>query len=214
MKKATLRGIHLSINKGEFISILGPSGSGKSTLVKIIAGLLEPSAGSVRIGNQIINEFSYEERLTFYRNSIGLVFQNPRNNIIWELNVFDNVMLPMLMVSTYKSEKDIKERTATLIKQVALQSRIFHKPRQLSGGELQRLSVAIAFSNNPELLILDEPTSQLDINHALRIVNFLRTSCNEQNKTIFMVTHDLRMVRRTDHCFKMQEGRLKEIRFN
>ena len=211
VKKATLRGIHLSVKKGEFISILGPSGCGKTTLLMIIAGLLEPSAGAIRIGDHLVNEFTPKERLTYYRNNIGLMFQNPRDNVIWDLSTFDNVMLPMILRSNHKNSKIMKEQIITLLQQLGLDKFISKKPPQLSGGELQRIGIAIAITNNPDLLILDEPTSQLDTPNALNLVNYLRKLCSEQKKTILMVTHDLRMVKKTDHCYYMKEGRLKEI---
>ncbi|MFX1514700.1 MAG: ABC transporter ATP-binding protein [Promethearchaeota archaeon] len=214
VKKATLRGIHLTVHKGEFISILGPSGCGKTTLLMIITGLLEPSAGFIKIEDHLINELSTKEKLFYYRKHIGLMLQNPRENVIWDLSVFDNVFFPIVLCSTHPNLQEGKTRVKTLLKQVDLETKASRKPFQLSGGELQRLSLAIALANNPDLLILDEPTSQLDTVNALKIVNYLRTSCDNLEKTIVMVTHDLRMVKKTDHCFIMKEGKMKEIMIN
>lgn len=214
VKKATLRGIYLSVNKGEFISILGPSGCGKTTLLMIIAGFLEPSAGAIRIGKYLVNELKPVERLTFYRKNIGYSFQNPRENIVWDLNTFDNVMLPMILGLKQMKKKEKRKRVFTLLEQVNLEGKKSKKPRQLSGGEIQRLGLAIALANNPDLLVLDEPSSQFDAQNVIRLVNYLQSLCVEQKKTIIMVTHDLRMVKQTDHCFIMQQGRLKEAKIN
>ncbi len=212
VKKATLRGICFSINKGEFISILGPSGCGKTTLLMIIAGLLEPSAGTVKIRNYLVNELSSKEKLSYYRNNIGFMFQNPRENVVWGLNTFDNVILPIILGSIQITTKEKRKRVHSILDQVNLDTKKSRKPKQLSGGEIQRLGVAIALANNPELLILDEPTSQMDTQNAIKLVNYIRLLCTKQGKTVIMVTHDLRMVRRTDHCFIMKEGVLKEIK--
>ncbi len=211
VKKATLAGLNLSVNQGNFVSIMGPSGCGKTTLVRIIGGLLEPSAGSLKIGGHLINEYSSKEKIDLYRKKIGLMFQNPRDNILWCLNVFDNVMLPMMVGSSPLTTKDKKEKVLTLLRQVDLEMRVRNKPHQLSGGELQKLGVTIALANRPELLILDEPTSNLDTVNAIKLVDHLQLMCKEHNITIIMVTHDLRLVKQTDCCYIMNKGKLTEI---
>lgn len=211
VKKATLRGIHVNAREGEFISILGPSGCGKTTLLLVIAGLLEPSAGLVKIGEQLVNELSANERIQFYRNNIGLMYQNPQANVIWDLNAFDNVLLPMVFNPMLRTVNK-QARVESLLKQLKIDHKASRKPNQLSAGELQRLGLAIAFANEPELLLLDEPTSQLDSKAAWEIVNYLRVLCTEQKKTIIMVTHDLRLIKQTNTCYLMKEGQLTEIR--
>ena len=210
VKKATLRGIHLNTREGEFISILGPSGCGKTTLLLIMAGLIEPSAGLIKIGDQLVNELSANERIQFYRNNIGLMYQNPQANVIWDLNAFDNILLPMVFNPALRKENK-HSQVKTLLKRLKIDHKASKKPNQLSGGELQRLGLAIAFANDPELILLDEPTSQLDSKAAWEIVNYLRVLCTEQKKTIFMVTHDLRLIKQTNKCYLMKEGQLTEI---
>ena len=130
--------------------------------------------------------------------------------MIWDLNTFDNILLPMAFNPVLRKENK-KSQVETLLKRLRIDHKASKKPNQLSGGELQRLGLAIAFANDPELILLDEPTSQLDSKSALEIVNYLRILCTDQKKTIFMVTHDLRLIKQTNRCYLMKEGQLAEI---
>ncbi|MFW9856903.1 MAG: ABC transporter ATP-binding protein [Candidatus Thorarchaeota archaeon] len=211
-KKATLRGIDFSLDRGDFISIVGPSGSGKTTFLMIVSGLLEPSAGSVKIGDYIVNELSSKEKQIHYRENIGLMLQDPRENVMWSLTTFENILLPLFLKPQHLKSREIKSLIDDLLKNLSLETKLLNKPSQLSGGELQKLSLAIALANNPDLLILDEPTSQLDTSSALSLIKYLQSLCENENKTIIMVTHDIRMIRRTDKSYVLKHGKLREFK--
>ncbi|MFX1508418.1 MAG: ATP-binding cassette domain-containing protein, partial [Promethearchaeota archaeon] len=155
-----------------------------------------------------------KDKLGYYQKEIGLLLQNPRDNVIWNLTTYDNILLPMAQTSKFVSSEDREERISWLLKQFNLIEKAHRRPKVLSGGELQRLGLMVCLANDPELILLDEPTSQLDTTNAMSIMSYLRHLCTKQGKTVLMVTHDLRIVRKTDHCFVMKEGTLQELPIN
>ena len=153
-----LRGVNLSVKRGEFIAILGPSGSGKSTLLNMIGCLDKPTSGKVFIDGKDTSRLNENELAALRREKIGFVFQ--QFNLIHTLNALENVALPMLFAGIRRAER--MRRARELLEKVGLSRRIYHKPMELSGGEQQRVAIARALANNPEIIVADEPTGNVD----------------------------------------------------
>lgn len=185
-KVSALKDINFKIEDGEFVGILGSSGSGKTTLSNIIAGLLAPSSGSVKINGVSLWDLKDKEISEFRNKKLGFVFQS--FNLIPELNAVQNVMLPLAYSKVKYKERMVRGIEA--LKKVGLENRIYHKPYEMSGGQMQRVSVARAIINNPEIIIADEPTGNLDSNSADTIMSILN-DINKTGVTILMVTHNL-----------------------
>jgi putative ABC transport system ATP-binding protein len=183
-----LRETSLTIRAGEFLCLMGPSGSGKSTLLNLIAGIDRPSAGQVIVGETDISKMT-ESQLAVWRNhTIGFIFQT--FNLIPVLTAFENVELPLLLTKLSKAER--REHAETALSLVGLKDRLTHYPRQLSGGQEQRVAIARAIVTDPELILADEPTGDLDAQSADEILAILEKLNREFNKTVIMVTHDPR----------------------
>ncbi|MFW9856538.1 MAG: ABC transporter ATP-binding protein, partial [Candidatus Thorarchaeota archaeon] len=150
-----LRGLDLAVKKGDLVSVIGPSGAGKSTLLRLISAFDTPSSGEIWFDGQMINQFTDRERLQ-YRQQLGVINQSPRENLFWGLNVIDNVLFPMRYSGKYLPNQRLK--ALELIKRVGLRGKDKRKPSQLSGGEQQRVAIAVALANRPQLLLADEPT--------------------------------------------------------
>ena len=207
----TLRGVSFSASRGDFISIVGPSGVGKSTLLNILAGELEPSAGVVAIDNKNMNSFTRRQLIGYRQSTMGIMFQNPRMNLIWNLNVFENIMLPISVSHKAKNKDIAKDKVEKLLQDFGIKTKMRSKISHLSGGELQRVGLAIALANNPSLLLLDEPTSQLDAFSTMNIIKYLKNLCKKQKKLIIMVTHNLRITKEADKTYIMRKGQLTEM---
>jgi putative ABC transport system ATP-binding protein len=178
----------LSIRQGEFLCLMGPSGSGKSTLLNLIAGIDRPSVGQVVVGDTDISKMS-EGQLAVWRNhTIGFVFQT--FNLIPVLTAFENVELPLLLTKLSKAER--RSHVETALSLVGLTDRMTHYPRQLSGGQEQRVAIARAIVTDPELILADEPTGDLDAHSADEVLAILEKLNREFKKTVIMVTHDPR----------------------
>jgi putative ABC transport system ATP-binding protein len=178
----------LSIGEGEFLCLMGPSGSGKSTLLNLIAGIDRPSVGQIVIGGADISKMS-EGQLAVWRNhTIGFIFQT--FNLIPVLTAFENVELPLLLTKLSKAER--RGHVETALSLVGLKDRMTHYPRQLSGGQEQRVAIARAIVTDPELILADEPTGDLDAQSADEILAILERLNREFKKTVVMVTHDPR----------------------
>ncbi|MBI3736278.1 ABC transporter ATP-binding protein [Candidatus Sumerlaeota bacterium] len=181
-----LNDISLDIQKGEFVSLMGPSGSGKSTLLHIIAGIDRATDGVCRVLGYDVGDMS-ENELSRWRNEhVGFVFQS--FNLIPVLTAFENVEMPLLLTSLSKAER--REHVETALKIVGLGDRMTHYPRQLSGGQEQRVAIARALVADPDLILADEPTGDLDAKSAEEILTILRKLNQDHKKTIIMVTHD------------------------
>lgn len=204
---ATLRGISFNMLKGEFITIIGPSGVGKSTFLNILTGNLQPSAGSVKVCGTSIYSLMINEIIDFRVRNFGIFFQNPRRNVIWNLSVLDNVQLPMTFGSKVKTN-EIYSRALDLLEDVNLKMKANEKLNRLSGGELQKLGLAIARANNPPIYILDEPTSQLDRRNSRSIIKDLKSLCLEEEASVLMVTHDSYFASTSTKSFLMENGKL------
>ncbi|MDE5883028.1 MAG: ABC transporter ATP-binding protein [Muribaculaceae bacterium] len=197
-----LEDVNLHIDKGEFVSIMGPSGCGKSTLLNIVGLLDDPTSGSVIIdGTNVIglNDF----RLSAFRNEkLGFVFQS--FHLIDTLNVLDNVMLPL--VYRRMSESERQKRAVEVLERVGLSHRIRHRPSQLSGGQCQRVAIARAIVGNPEIILADEPTGNLDSKMGGEVMDLLHTLNKEDGRTIMMVTHNEEQARGTDRIIRFFDG--------
>ncbi len=202
-----LRGVDLRIEKGELIAIIGPSGAGKTTLINIIGGLDKPSAGYVRVGDIIVNKLKGKALTRYRREYVGFLYQLPEKNLIWNLSAIKNVMLPMKIAGKL-SLGEQKKRAEYLLEKVGLLERKNHKPYQLSGGEAQRVGIAVALANDPYILLADEPTGELDSATTFQIIDFFKQLNEDLGKTIIVVTHDHRFANMTKRAMRIQDGRV------
>jgi putative ABC transport system ATP-binding protein len=199
-----LGGLDLEIPEGEFLALMGPSGSGKSTLLNLIGGLDRPSAGQITVAGQRIDTMSDRRLATWRSRHVGLVFQF--YNLLPVLNAARNVELPLLL--THLSTKQRQQQVETALEIVGLAHRMKHYPRQLSGGEQQRVGIARAIVTDPTLMLCDEPTGDLDRKAGDEILDLLQALNREQGKTIVMVTHDPRAAERATRIVYLDKGRL------
>jgi putative ABC transport system ATP-binding protein len=201
-----LQGVNITIPKGDFLALMGPSGSGKTTLLNLLGGLDTPTSGAIEIGGVRISELS-GSRLSKWRSQhIGFVFQ--LYNLLPVLNAERNVELPLLLTSLGKAER--RKRAQLALKVVGLADRTSHYPRQLSGGQEQRVGIARAIVTDPDLLLCDEPTGDLDRKSGDEILDLLQTLNREHGKTIVMVTHDPRAAERAKRTLHLEKGTLVE----
>jgi putative ABC transport system ATP-binding protein len=199
-----LNGLNLEVAKGEFLALMGPSGSGKTTLLNLLGGLDRPSAGSVEVAGEAIGRLS-EARLAQWRaRHIGFVFQ--LYNLLPALTAEKNVELPLLLTALAKNER--KKHVATALDVVGLAQRAKHYPRQLSGGQEQRVGIARAIVTDPTLLLCDEPTGDLDRKSGDEILDLLQALNREHDKTIIMVTHDPHAAARARRTLYLDKGNL------
>lgn len=201
-----LENVSLSIAAGRFVAFMGPSGSGKSTLMNLVSGIDQPSAGEVLVAGQSLGELDEDELAEWRARHVGLIFQF--FNLIPVLDARDNVALPLLLTTLGKAER--LQRAETALRVVGLEERVDHYPRTLSGGEQQRVAIARAIVTDPDLIVADEPTGDLDARNAEAILELLRRLKNDFGKTIIMVTHDPRALRFVDHAFHLDKGLLLE----
>ncbi len=200
-----LRNINLSVNKGEFISIIGPSGSGKSSLLYIIGLLDRPSEGEVFIEGERI-DFNETQKVSHLRNlKIGFIFQF--HYLIAEFSLLENVMVPMLKAG--KTKEEGMERAYELLKKLGLGEKAKRKPFQISGGEQQRVAIARALGNDPIVLIADEPTGNLDSKNTAIVMDIF-CKLHLEGKTVIMVTHEIELTERTERIIKMLDGSIIE----
>jgi putative ABC transport system ATP-binding protein len=197
-----LRGIDMGIEKGQWLNIVGPSGSGKSTLLNIIGGLDSPSTGDVIIDSTHISRLSENDMAVFRREKIGFIFQ--QSHLIPYLTSVENVMLSQY----FHSMADEKE-AADALRRVGLGERLGHRPSQLSGGEQQRICVARALINSPEILLADEPTGNLDRENTKIILELLKKIHSEEQFTIVLVTHDPYVSRWGQRVLTLEDGKIK-----
>jgi putative ABC transport system ATP-binding protein len=199
-----LDGLNLEVPEGSFEALMGPSGSGKSTLLNLIAGLDKPTAGSARVAGQELAQMSDGDLARFRSRHIGFVFQ--AYNLIPVLTALENVELPLLLTPLSSAER--KKRAQTALRVVGLEDRMNHYPRQLSGGQEQRVAVARAIVNDPTIIVADEPTGDLDRKAADEILDLLGKLNQEFKKTILMVTHDPQAAERATVLRKLDKGTL------
>jgi putative ABC transport system ATP-binding protein len=200
--------ISLQIQGGRFAAFMGPSGSGKSTLLHLIAGLDRPSAGTVKVGDQQLDPLSEDELAAFRSQHVGIVFQF--FNLIPVLTARGNVELPLLLTRLGKAER--RERALRALRVVGLEERAEHKPAELSGGEQQRVAIARAIVTDPDLVVADEPTGDLDARNAEAVLELLRELRTQFGKTVIMVTHDARAEKYVDEVIHLDKGVLIDPR--
>jgi putative ABC transport system ATP-binding protein len=201
-----LRGIDLSIAAGEFVAVMGSSGSGKSTLLHLLAGLDQPTAGSIRLEGIDLGFLDDDRRTLLRRRHIGLIFQS--FHLLDTLTAEENVALPLAIGRCRPAEA--RARAAAGLAQVGLAHRAHHRPGQLSGGEQQRVAIARALVINPLILLADEPTGNLDSVQGGRIINLLRRLVDERRQTLLMVTHDPGHAVLADRIIRLHDGRVIE----
>lgn len=197
-----LDNVSFSVEKGEFVAIIGPSGSGKSTLLHILGGVDVPTSGSVVINQTDISNLDETALAIFRRRQIGLIYQF--YNLIPILTVKENLTLPLLLDGRKPDEKQID----TLVKRLGLEHRLDHLPNQLSGGQQQRVSIGRALVNNPALMLADEPTGNLDSENSNEIISLLRQFNKEFNQTVIIITHDEKIANSADRVITIEDGKI------
>jgi putative ABC transport system ATP-binding protein len=201
-----LEDVSLSIPAGHFVAFMGPSGSGKSTLLNLVSGIDRPDQGEVYVVGQKLNDLTEDELAEWRARHVGLIFQF--FNLIPVLDARDNVALPLLLTRLDKGER--RRRAETALRIVGLDERYDHYPRTLSGGEQQRVAIARAIVTDPDLIVADEPTGDLDARNAEAILSLLRQLKHDFGKTVVMVTHDPRALRFVDDAYHLDKGLLLE----
>ena len=201
---SALDGVDFSVERGEFVAIMGPSGSGKSTLLHLLGGLDVPSSGEVILAGQPLSGLSDDQITRFRRQKIGFIFQF--YNLLPTLSAAENVALPLLIEGAPATQ--YQKRVRELLQRVDLEPRAGHLPDQLSGGQQQRVAIARAFANQPEIVLADEPTGNLDSRSGTAILELLRLTCRELGATILMVTHDPRAASYADRVVFLKDGRI------
>lgn len=197
-----LDNVSFSVEKGEFLAIIGPSGSGKSTLLHILGGVDVPTSGSVVINQTDISNLDETALAIFRRRQIGLIYQF--YNLIPILTVQENLTLPLLL----DGRKPDKKQIDTLVKRLGLENRLDHLPNQLSGGQQQRVSIGRALVNNPALMLADEPTGNLDSENSKEIISLLRQFNKKFNQTVIIITHDEKIANSADRVITIEDGKI------
>jgi len=199
-----LNGLNLIVRKGEFVSIMGPSGSGKSTAMNMIGCLDIPTKGTIFLEGKDISHLSESNLAQIRGRKIGFIFQ--QFNLIPTLTALENITLPMIFQNIPRGERT--EKAKKLLQMVDLGDRMNHKPNELSGGQQQRVAIARALSNNPEVILADEPTGNLDSRTGSTVMDFLRKLHEHEGKTIIMVTHDEDVAKNADRIEYLKDGKI------
>ncbi|WP_294427880.1 ABC transporter ATP-binding protein [uncultured Treponema sp.] len=205
-----LKDLSLEIEKGRKITIVGASGSGKSTFLNIIGGLDSASGGEVLCGSYNLSRLGEKELSAYRTHFLGLIFQF--HYLLKDFTALENVFLPSLMAGC--SKKTAMEKARQLLCDVGLESRLDHLPSQLSGGERQRVAVARSLINDPELILADEPTGNLDPQNSKMIGELLFSMADKYQKTLLLVTHDINLAKKGDLCYSIKNGRLEPYDLN
>ncbi len=200
-----LRGLDLTVKRGEFLAVMGPSGSGKSTAMNMIGVLDRPTKGTIKLEGKDIDTFTESQLAQIRGQKIGFIFQ--QFNLINTLSAKENVMLPLVFQRVPEEKRERKAEK--LLKLVDLASRMDHKPTELSGGQQQRVAIARALAVDPEVILADEPTGNLDTNTGETVMDFLRTLHVKEGKTIIMVTHDEEVAQFADRVEYLRDGQIR-----
>jgi putative ABC transport system ATP-binding protein len=208
-KIAAVDDVSFKINSGEFASIIGQSGSGKTTILGILGALEKPSSGNIKIDKADITKLSDHALIKYRAKKIGFVFQG--YNLVPNLSALENVMMPMLFAHT--SKKESHARAVELLNRVGLTNdKQKRKPGRLSGGEQQRVAIARALANKPKLILADEPTGNLDSKTGRSIFQLLHNLSRDEETTVLVVTHDLEIARQADRVFRLENGKMSQIK--
>ena len=205
-----LKNLSFSIEEGEFVALMGPSGSGKTTLLNLIAGIDQPTQGSVVVAGEEISALNARELARWRTRHVGFVFQN--YNLIPVLTAFENVEVPLLLLDMSRSER--RKRVMVALEAVDLADRAGHLPRQMSGGQQQRVAIARALVGEPSLILADEPTGNLDSSAADDFAVLLRDTVDRWGRSILLVTHDPRISSYADRILHMKDGQISEETVN
>jgi ABC-type lipoprotein export system ATPase subunit len=205
LEVVALRGLELDVNGGEIIAIVGASGSGKSTLLNILAGYDAPSAGTIRVGQYDLLQMTNKEVVEYRRHEVGFIWQETSRNLFPYLTALENVELPMVISGAPGPER--RNRAEELLDVVGLSERAGHKPAQLSGGEQQRVAIAVGLSNEPPLLLADEPTGELDDQTGKEVLELLNKVNQDLGTTIVIVTHDPAIATSVGRAVAIKDGK-------
>ncbi len=198
-----LDGINLSVEQGEFVSIVGTSGSGKSTLLHMLGGLDRPTSGVVRVEGRDISKLKDEELTIFRRRKIGFVFQS--YNLVPVLNVYENIVLPIELDGNQMDTAYVKD----IIEVLGLEKKKYNLPSQLSGGQQQRVAIARAIASKPAILLADEPTGNLDSVTSQDVLSLLKVTSDRFGQTVVMITHNEEIAQLADRIVRIEDGRIK-----
>jgi putative ABC transport system ATP-binding protein len=203
VKVEALKGIDLEVTAGQFVAVVGPSGSGKSTLMNLIGCLDTPTDGTYRLAGEDVAGLSRDELADIRNRRVGFVFQN--FNLLPQITAFENVELPLLFGGVAPRKR--KERVEELLAKVGLSDRMEHKPTELSGGQMQRVAIARALAMEPDILLADEPTGNLDTSSGSDVMS-LFTELWQQGRTLIVITHDMSLARRAGRVVEVRDGRI------
>ena len=203
-----LQGLDLRVARGELTAIIGNSGSGKSTFLNMLGGLDEPSAGKLFVDGKNLFKLTQKEKVIYKRDTVGFVWQNNGRNLLPFMNAMENIMVPMHLTS----EKNKKERALELLDLVGMSHRKYSRMNQLSGGEQQRVAIAIALANKPKLLLADEPTGSVDRKTADYIFDLFKRLNKDYNQTIIIVTHDVELSKKVQRVVAIRDGKISSER--
>lgn len=202
-----LDGVDLTIQRSEFVALVGPSGSGKSTLLNLLGGLDRPSSGEIDVAGLELGKATDNQLVAYRRERIGFIFQS--FNLLATRSAVENVEIPLMLAEVKPRAR--RERALQLLQSVGLAARANHKPNELSGGEMQRVAVARSLANDPVLLLADEPTGNLDSNTGKGILDLLRETVRDRKVTLVLVTHDMQVAAFADRVVHMLDGRIHKI---
>jgi putative ABC transport system ATP-binding protein len=202
---SAVRGVSFSIEQGAFVSLMGPSGSGKSTLLNLLGGLDQPTSGSILLNGLELTTLSDSDFTRLRRQKIGFIFQF--FNLVQSMNAMENVELPLLL--DQKKRKESRERAILCLERVGLKERLKNRPSQLSGGEMQRVAIARVLAMDPDLILADEPTGNLDSKNTSMILELLQSLAMEEKKTLLMVTHSDEASRYTKRILRFRDGNIQ-----
>jgi lipoprotein-releasing system ATP-binding protein len=215
-KIPVLRGVDLDVGEGEFVCVIGASGSGKSTLLHLLGTLDRPDEGTITLDGRRIDHLPAEERDRLRNQTFGFIFQF--YHLLPELSTLENVLTPAMIAHSvlgwWARRRDMRRRGLELIDRVGLSHRVQHRPRELSGGEMQRTAIARALVNRPRVLLADEPTGNLDTANGQHVMSLLRDLNRTEGLTIVMVTHNLDLVEPTDRVVRLTDGRIEAEKFS
>ena len=208
LEVVALRGLDLKVETGELMAIVGASGSGKSTLLNILGGLDLPSAGQVVVGNRDLLKTSNRDLVDYRRQDVGFVWQQTSRNVISYLTAYQNVELPLILLGW--SMRKRRRRVEEMLEAVGLTDRSNHFPDRLSGGEQQRVAIAVAMAHNPPLLLADEPTGELDSQTSETVLDVFRSVNDAYGVTVVIVTHDIRIMSKVNRVVTIRDGRTSQ----